>query len=89
MCCIRVTEGKFEKEGKISFSIFILIYKIHLIYLKVYTKLENTGPIRSREICDRNVHWREKNEQIKGLISDNCYVAVFCYTIQLINNQAL
>ena len=26
-----------------SFSIFIFIYTIHLAYLKVYTKFENTG----------------------------------------------
>ena len=38
MCYIRVTEGKIEKEGKMSLSIFIFIYTIHLAYLKVYTK---------------------------------------------------
>ena len=36
MCYIGVTEGKIEK-GKMSFSIFIFIYTIHLAYLKVYT----------------------------------------------------
>ena len=56
MCYIGVTEGKNEKEGKMSFSIFIFIYTIHLAYLKVYTKFENTGSNRSREICDRNFH---------------------------------
>ena len=40
MCYIGVTEGKIEKEGKMSFSIFISIYTIHLAYLKVYTKFE-------------------------------------------------
>ena len=75
MCYKGVTEGKIEKEGKLSFSIFIFIYTIHLAYLKVYTKFENTGSNRSREICDRNFHWRErKNEQIKGLI---CYMWLF------------
>ena len=34
-----VTEGKIE-IGKMSFSIFIFIYTIHLAYLKVYTKLK-------------------------------------------------
>ena len=57
---IGVTEGKIEKEGKMSFSIFIFIYTIHLAYLKVYTKFENTGSNRSGEICDRNFHWRER-----------------------------
>ena len=40
---IYVTEGKIEKEGKMSFSIFIFIYTIHLAYLKVYTIFESTG----------------------------------------------
>ena len=60
MCYIGVTERKIEKEGKMSFSIFIFIYTIHLAYLKMYTKFENTGSNRSREICDRNFHWRER-----------------------------
>ena len=60
MCYKGVTEGKIEKEGKMSFSIFIYNYTIHLAYLKVYTKFENTGSNTSREICDRNFHWRER-----------------------------
>ena len=47
MCYIGVTEGKIEIEGKMSFSIFIFINTIHLAYLKVYTKFENTGSNRS------------------------------------------
>ena len=69
---------KIEKEGKMSLSIFIFIYRIHLPYLKVCTKFENTGSNRNREICDRNFQnlqqkfslERKKNEQIKGLISN-------------------
>ena len=57
---IGVTEGKIEKECKMSFSIFIFIYTIHLANLKVYTKFENTGSNRNREIFDRNFHWRER-----------------------------
>ena len=73
MCYIGVTEGKIEK-GKMSFSIFIFIYTTHLAYLKVYTKFENTGSnLRSREICDRNFHWRERKMN-KG--TDMQYVAV-------------
>ena len=34
-CNIGVTEGKFEKEGKMRFSSFIFIHTIHLAYLKV------------------------------------------------------
>ena len=59
MYYIRVTEGKNEKlkkEGKIRISIFIFSYTIHFAYLKVYTKCENTGSNRSREICDGNFH---------------------------------
>ena len=73
MCYIGVTEGKIEKEAKMSFSIFVFIYTIHLAYLKVYTKFENTGSNRSREICDRNFHWRERKMN-KG--TDKQYVAV-------------
>ena len=60
MYYLGVTEGKFEKEGKMSFSIFIFIYTIHFAYLKEYTKFENTGLNRNGEICDRNFHWRER-----------------------------
>ena len=75
MCYKGVIEGKIGQEGKMSFSIFIFIYTIHLAYLKVYTKFENTGSNRSPEICERNFHWRErKNEQIKGLI---CHMWLF------------
>ena len=81
MCYIGLTEGKIEKKGKMSFSIFIFIYTIHLSYLKVYKKFENTGSNRNREICERNFHWRERKMN-KG--TDKQYVAVFCYTKQLI-----
>ena len=74
MCYIGVTEGKIEKEAKMSFSIFVFIYTIHLAYLKVYTKFENTGSNRSREICNRNFHWRERKYINKG--TDKQYVAV-------------
>ena len=79
----RRKKWKLKKGGKMRVSILIFIYKIHFAYLKVYTKFENTGSNRSREICDRNFHWRKKNEQIKGLIS-NTWLFFFCYTIQLI-----
>ena len=45
MCYKGVIEGKIEKEGKMSFSIFIFIYTIHLAYLKVYSKFEKMAPI--------------------------------------------
>ena len=57
---LKRSDRKIEKEGKMSFSIFIFIYTIHLAYLKVYTKFENTGSNRNGEICDRNFHWRER-----------------------------
>ena len=82
-----VTERKIEKEDRLSFSILIFIYTIHLAYLKVYTKIENTGSNRNREICDRNFHWRERKMN-KG--TDKQYVAgFFCYTIQLITIKLL
>ena len=82
MCYIGVTEGNIEKEGKIKFSIFIFIYRIHLTYLKVYTKFENTGSNRSWEMCDRNFHWRE----IKGLI---CNIWLFFLRNTINHNQAV
>ena len=74
MCYIGVTEGKVEKEGKMSFSIFFFIYTVHLAYLKVYIKFENTGSNRSQEICDRNSNWRERKIINKG--TDKQYMAV-------------
>ena len=61
----RSDSRKIEKGGKMSFSIFIFIFTIHFAYLKVYTKFENTGSNRNREIWDRNFHWREKKKMNK------------------------
>ena len=71
---IGVTEGKIKKEGKMSFSIFIFIYTIHLAYLKVSTIFENTGSNRSREIRDRNFIGEKEKLINKG--TDKQYVAV-------------
>ena len=61
MCYIGVTEGKIEKEGKMSFSIFIFIYTIHLAYLKVYTKFENEAPIGAeRSATEISIGEKEK-----------------------------
>ena len=63
MYYIKVTEGKNEKlkkESKMRISILIFIYTRPFAYLKVYKKFENTGSNSSREICDRNFHWRER-----------------------------
>ena len=74
---------KFEKkEGKMKISILVLINTIHFAHMKVYTKFENTGSNRRRGICDRNFHWSEKNDQMKGLISSMWLFSG--YTIQLI-----
>ena len=56
----RKKNEKLKKEGKMKISILIFIYTIHFAYLKVYTKFGNTGSNRSREICERNFHWRER-----------------------------
>ena len=50
ICYIGVTEGKIEnlkKGSKMRISILIFIYTIHVAYLKVYTKFENTGSTRN------------------------------------------
>ena len=62
MYYIGVTEGKIEKEAKMSFSIFVFIYTIHLTYLKVYTKFENTGSNRRRDLQQKFSLERKKNE---------------------------
>ena len=60
---IGVIEGKIEilkKEGKMRIGILIFIYTLHFAYMKVCTKFENIGSKRSREICDKKFHWRER-----------------------------
>ena len=49
MCYIGVTEGKNEKEGKLSFSIFIFIYTIHLAYLRCTQSLKTLAPIGAQK----------------------------------------
>ena len=44
MCYIGVTEGKIEKRQNKLLHLYF-IYTLHLAYLKVYTKFENTGSI--------------------------------------------
>ena len=39
MCDKELTEDKIEKEGKMSFSIFLFINTIHLAYLKGVHKI--------------------------------------------------
>ena len=62
MCYIGVTEGKIEKEAKMSLSIFIFIYTIHLAYLKVYTKFENTGSYLGAERSATEIFIGEKEK---------------------------
>ena len=87
MCYKGVIEGKIEKEGKMSFSIFIFIYTIHFACLKVYTKFENTGSNRSQENCNRNFHCREEKSTNKE--TDMLYVAVFLLNYTTHHYQAL
>ena len=44
----------------------LFCYTIHLAYLKVYTKFENTGSKRRQKFSLE----KKKNDQIKGLISN-------------------
>ena len=78
MCYKGVIEGKIEKEGKMSLSIFIFIYTIHLAYLSSKT----LAPIGAEKSVKEIFIGEKENEQIRGLI---CYMWLFiCYTIQLI-----
>ena len=56
----RMKIKNLKKEGKMRTSILICIYTIHFDYLKVLIKVEYIGSNRSREIGDRNFHWRER-----------------------------
>ena len=60
-CVFGVRDGKKEKwkkKAKIYLSILIFFPTIYLATLKVYTKFEDFGSHRSREICDRYFYWR-------------------------------
>ena len=39
MCYVGVTEGKIEKEGKMSFSIFIFIYTCNMYDVYLFNML--------------------------------------------------
>ena len=53
-------KSKNEKKAKINLSILIFFFIIYLATLKVYTKFEDFGSHRSREIYDRIFYWRVK-----------------------------
>ena len=53
-------KSKNGKKGNINISILIFFPTIYLATLKVYTKFEDFGSYRSREICDRKFYWRER-----------------------------
>ena len=48
---------KMEKMVKINLRILIFCPTIYLATVKVYTKFEDVGSHRCREICDRNFNW--------------------------------
>ena len=59
MYYIGVRDGKKEKEGKINLS-FVFCPKIYLATLNVYTKFEDSGSHKIKEICNRKFAWRER-----------------------------
>ena len=62
MYYIGVRDGKKEKwkkKAKISLSILIFFPTIYFATFKVYTKFEDFGSHRSREISDKIFYWRE------------------------------
>ena len=83
MYYIGVRDGKklkWKKKAKINLSILIFFPTIYLATLKVYTKFEDFGSYRSREMCDRNFYWRKKNGQIMRMICRRRLILF--YTIQ-------
>ena len=85
MCYIGVTEGKLENLKKMAMilSVFICIYTIHLAYLKVYTKFENTGSNTTEKSVTEIFIGEKKNEQIMGLISNMWLFFVILYHLSL------
>ena len=60
MYYIGVRDGKKEKEGKINFSSSVFCPTIYLATLNMYTKFEDPGSQRSREISNKIFAWRER-----------------------------
>ena len=54
-------EAIYKRQNSI-FNLRILVFcpTIYLTTVKVYTKFEDFGSHRCREICDRNFYWRER-----------------------------
>ena len=89
MYYIGVRDGKkqkWKKNAKINLRILIFFPTIYmyLATLKVYTKFEDFGSDRSREIYDRNFYWRErkmeKNGNDKQEAADSLLHNTTCYT---------
>ena len=83
MYYIGVRDGKkqtWKKKAKINLSILIFFPTIYLATLKVYTKFEDFGSHRSREIRQKFLLERKKNGQIMGMISRRRLI--LSYTIQ-------
>ena len=51
---------KWKKIVKINLSILVFCPTIYLATLKAYTKFEDPGSHRSRDICNRKFDWRER-----------------------------
>ena len=64
MYYIRVKEETNEKESKMRISILISLYTVHFVFLKVYTKYENTAPIGA-EKCVTEISIGEKENMNK------------------------
>ena len=69
-----MTEEKNEKEGKMSFSIFIFIYTIHLAYHRCTQNLKTLAPKGTEKSATENFI-REK-EKWTNKATDKQYVAV-------------
>ena len=75
MCYKGVTGGKIKKEGKNELKHLHFHLQDTLSLPERLHKFENTGSIRSRKICKRSFHWRERKLTNKG--TDMLYVDVF------------
>ena len=79
-----------EKKAKINLSILIFFPTIYLATFKVYTKFEDFGSYRIREICDRNIigekekwtnNWNDKQEEADSLLHNSTNYTQHLYQI--------
>ena len=73
---------RLDHQTKMSISIFIFIYTIHLATWRCTQSLDTLAPIGTEKSATEIFIGEKENLTNKG--TDKQYAAVFCYKIQLI-----